>query len=195
MCVCVCVCVCARTQSLSQVPLFCDPVDYRIPSSSVHGISQARILEWVAISFCRGSSWPKDQTHIPWVYRLGRWILHHQATWEAHWTLDWKWEAAESSGSRMVVGVSVVCPCNRVPCHLSPASPRALNFSWGENQSSKFEVRLLMHVYGFHTIGKSKNPKSNHHVRDRLYGPLKRELLHISMQHCKENSTNPFSRC
>ena len=102
-------------------------MDYRIPSSSVHGISQARILEWVAISFSRGSSWPKDQTHISWVSRLGRWILHHQATWEAHWTVDWKWEAAGLSGSRMVVGVSVVCPCNHVPCHLSPASPRALN--------------------------------------------------------------------
>ena len=35
------------------------------PGSSVHGISQARILEWVAISFSRGSSQPRDQTHIP----------------------------------------------------------------------------------------------------------------------------------
>ena len=34
------------------------------PGSSVHGISQARILEWVAIPFSRGSSWPEDQTHI-----------------------------------------------------------------------------------------------------------------------------------
>ena len=39
-------------------------MDCSPPSSSVHGISQARILEWVAISFSRGSSWPKSQTHI-----------------------------------------------------------------------------------------------------------------------------------
>ena len=39
----------------------CDPVDYSLPVSSVHGISQARILEWVAISFSRESSQPKDQ--------------------------------------------------------------------------------------------------------------------------------------
>ena len=37
-------------------PTFCDPVDYSLPGSSVHGISQARRLEWVAISISRGSS-------------------------------------------------------------------------------------------------------------------------------------------
>ena len=39
-------------------------MDCRPPGSSVHGISQVRILEWVAISFSRGSSWPRNQTHI-----------------------------------------------------------------------------------------------------------------------------------
>ena len=42
----------------------CDLLDCSPPGSSVHGISQARILEWVAISFSRGSSWPRDQTCI-----------------------------------------------------------------------------------------------------------------------------------
>ena len=42
----------------------CDPVDCRPPGSPVHGISQARILEWVAISFSRGSSRPRDQTRV-----------------------------------------------------------------------------------------------------------------------------------
>ena len=42
----------------------CDPMDYILPGSSVHGILQARILEWVAIPFCRGSSWPRDQTWV-----------------------------------------------------------------------------------------------------------------------------------
>ena len=40
----------------------CDPMDCSLPGSSVHGIFQARVLEWVAISFLRRSSWPKDQT-------------------------------------------------------------------------------------------------------------------------------------
>ena len=42
----------------------CNPTDYNLPVSSVHGLFQARILEWVSISFSRGSSWPRDQTCI-----------------------------------------------------------------------------------------------------------------------------------
>ena len=42
----------------------CDPENCSPPGSSVHGIFQARILEWVAISFSRGSSWPRDRTQV-----------------------------------------------------------------------------------------------------------------------------------
>ena len=42
----------------------CDPVDCSLPSFSVHGILQARILEWVTISFSRGSSCPRHQTQV-----------------------------------------------------------------------------------------------------------------------------------
>ena len=45
-------------------PALCDPRDYSLPDSSVHGISQARILEWVGISSSRGSSPPRDRTHV-----------------------------------------------------------------------------------------------------------------------------------
>ena len=45
-------------------PTLCDPVDSSPPGSSVHGILQARILEWVAISSSRGSSLLRDQTRI-----------------------------------------------------------------------------------------------------------------------------------
>ena len=50
----------------------CDPVGYRSPGSSIHGISQARILEWVAISFSQGSSLPRDQTQVSLI--AGRWF-------------------------------------------------------------------------------------------------------------------------
>ena len=56
---------------------FCSPLDWRPPGSSVHGISQARRLEGGAISFSKGSSRPRDQTHISCI---GRWILRHRAT-------------------------------------------------------------------------------------------------------------------
>ena len=55
-------------------------MDCSPPGSSIHGISQARILEWVAISFSRGSFWPRDWTHISFI---GRQILYHWATWKA----------------------------------------------------------------------------------------------------------------
>ena len=50
VCVCVCVHLC---------PTLCDPIDCSLPVSSVHGIIQARILEWVAISSSRQSSQPR----------------------------------------------------------------------------------------------------------------------------------------
>ena len=53
----------AKWKSLSRVRL-CDSRDCSHPGSSVHGILQARILEWVAISFLRASSWPRDQTPV-----------------------------------------------------------------------------------------------------------------------------------
>ena len=61
----------------------CCPMDCSPPGSSVHGILQARILKWVVISSSRGSSRPRDQTHVSCVSCIGRWILYHWATWEA----------------------------------------------------------------------------------------------------------------
>ena len=55
----------------------CDPVDCGPPGSSVHGILQARILEWVAISFSRGSSRPRDQTLVSCISGIGRQVLYH----------------------------------------------------------------------------------------------------------------------
>ena len=45
-------------------PTLCDPMDCSPPVSSVHGIFQARVVEWVAISFSRGSSQPRDWTQV-----------------------------------------------------------------------------------------------------------------------------------
>ena len=55
----------------------CDPMDCGLPGSSVHGILQARILEWVAMPSSRGYSQPRHQTHISHVSCMGRWVLYH----------------------------------------------------------------------------------------------------------------------
>ena len=54
----------ARCVLCAQSLNLCNPVDCSPPGSSVHGIFQARILEWVAISSSRGSSQPRDQTWV-----------------------------------------------------------------------------------------------------------------------------------
>ena len=54
----------SESEVAQSCPTLCDPVDYSLLGSSVHGILQARVLEWVAISFSRGSSQPRDQTRV-----------------------------------------------------------------------------------------------------------------------------------
>ena len=58
-------------------PALCDHMDCNPPGSSVHGILQARILEWVALPSSRGSSRPQDRTHVSYVSCIGRWVLCH----------------------------------------------------------------------------------------------------------------------
>ena len=77
-CVCVCVFVCAQS-----CPTLCTPMDHSPPGSSVHGISQERILEWVAISYSSGSSWLRDQTCISCVSCIGRQVPYHCSIWVA----------------------------------------------------------------------------------------------------------------
>ena len=54
----------SEVKSLSRVPLFLTPMDCSAPGSCIHGIFQARVLEWVAISYSRISSWPRYQIRV-----------------------------------------------------------------------------------------------------------------------------------
>ena len=68
-------------KSLLSCLTLCDPMDHSPPGSSVHGILQARILEWVAISSSRRSYWPRSQTQVSCVARR---FFTVRATREAH---------------------------------------------------------------------------------------------------------------
>ena len=75
------VCVFAHACSFTQLCLtLCCPMDCIWLDSSVHGIFQAIIEEWVATASSRDSSWPRDWTHISYI---GRWILYQWANWKA----------------------------------------------------------------------------------------------------------------
>ena len=74
-------CLSVQFSSVAQLcPTLCDLMDCSLSRSSVYGIFQARVLEWIAISFSRGSSWPMDPVCIPCISCIDRRILYHWAT-------------------------------------------------------------------------------------------------------------------
>ena len=77
-----------HAQSLQLCPTLSDPMDCSPPGSSVHGISQARKLEWVARPFSRGSSLPRDWTRISCtagIFLAGQMIIFKRCGWIDHW--------------------------------------------------------------------------------------------------------------
>ena len=84
VCVCVCVCIASAKLLLSCLTL-CDPMDHSLPGSSVHETLQASILEWVAISFSRDSSPPRDWTWASYSPALAVRFFTTRTTWEDSW--------------------------------------------------------------------------------------------------------------
>ena len=74
------VCVCCLYVVTKSCPTLCDPMGCSLPGSSVHRILQARVLEWVATSYSRGSSRPRDRNSVSCVPCIGRHILIHSTT-------------------------------------------------------------------------------------------------------------------
>ena len=68
---------CVHAKLLQLCPSLCNPMDHSLPGSSVHGILQARILEWVAMPSSRGSSWSRNLTRVSYVSCFVKWVLYH----------------------------------------------------------------------------------------------------------------------
>ena len=69
-----------------------DPVDRSLPGSSVRGISQARILEWVTLTSSRGSSQPRDRTCASYISCIGSGFFTTSTIWEAMLLMNNSWE-------------------------------------------------------------------------------------------------------
>ena len=97
-----CACVCSATQSC---PTLWDPVDCSPPGSSVHGIFQARILECLAISFSKRSSWPRGQTSISCVLHRQAGSLPLAPPGKTHWciTMSTHWGSRSSGGQSSAI--------------------------------------------------------------------------------------------
>ena len=73
-------------QSLNRVQLYSSSTDCSLPGSSIHGVLQARILEWIAISSSRGSSWPRNWT---WVFCLADEFFSTEPPGKPRFSLSW----------------------------------------------------------------------------------------------------------
>ena len=73
---------CMHAKSLHLSPILWDSVDCSLPGSSVHGILQAKMLEWVAMPSSRGSFWLRDQTHVSKSTALAGGFFATSATWD-----------------------------------------------------------------------------------------------------------------
>ena len=123
-----------HAQLLQSCPSLCNPIDCNPPGSSVHGVLQARILEWVAMPSSRESSQPRDRTPISSVSCIGRGFLTASATWEA-----------QLGGCRPVFEVCLQSSSSG----LLPDT--STDFLWNESptdnkRASKVEDMVLYHV-------------------------------------------------
>ena len=69
--------LCMHARSLQSCTTLCDPMDNSPPVCSVHGILQAGMLEWVAVSFSKESSQPRDPARVSYISCIGRPVLYH----------------------------------------------------------------------------------------------------------------------
>ena len=110
---CVCVLV---TQSC---PTLCNPMDCRPPGSSVHGILQARILEWVAMPSSRGSSPPRDWTQVSCIGRQILYHLSHQGRPLCYWSMLINWHGISSLDRLEVIFIERMCFFMKNMCAIS----------------------------------------------------------------------------
>ena len=125
---------CMDSKLLQSYPTLCNPMDSSPPSFSIHEILQARILEWAAIPFSRGSSWPRDGTPVSCI--VGRCFT----VW------------ATREGQKEEQGASqiwLLSPCgglllNSFNFYFNPEKYRYLRFAW--NITEFYGFTIIFHV-------------------------------------------------
>ena len=124
---------------------------YSLLGFSVHGISQARILESVVISFFRESSRPRDRTCITCIFCIGRKILYYCATWEAP---NITAAAAAAAAAKLPQSCPTLCdpidsspPGSSVPGNLQARTLEWVAISFSNAWKWKVKVKSLSHVW------------------------------------------------
>ena len=131
-------------------------MDYSLPGSSVHGILQARILEWVAMPSSRGSSQPRDWTHVSYISCIGRWILYHLCL------------LGSPSLSPYFSLNPLFYPPNRLHCFHSP-TPHCIHRNFSKTKKSFF---------GSHNVWDQDNLFHSQKKHKLLYWLIQSEITH-----------------
>ena len=145
-------------------PTLCDPMDCSPPGSSVLGILQAGILEWIAISFSRGSSWHRGRTQVSCTIGI---FFTNWATREAKWALIKSHQPAQSRydqpllfSTTFFIGHSHLGPYTTYPNHPEnsqrtvPTLQSPLRLFKLFNPKPDYHASLIP-SYGSHSIGSS----------------------------------------
>ena len=116
----------SETEVAQSCPTLSDPMDCSLPGSSIHGIFQARILEWVTMPSFRGYSWPRDRTHDSYISGLagrfftteppGKPLISRLAT---YWVL-------KHIFIKLVLLTILLCGCTSHPSDIFPFSTPCL---------------------------------------------------------------------
>ena len=109
----VCVRVCAHSVAKT-CPTLCDHVGYSPPGSSVHGILQTRILEWVAISSSKASSGPRDQTCVSCISCIGKQILYTEPPGKPHGSYKSSFQLLFFSVTKVLGTLFAMYPANEL---------------------------------------------------------------------------------
>ena len=109
----------SESEVAQSCPTLCDPMDCSLPGFSLHGILQVRVLEWVAISFSRGSSRPRDRTQVSripgrhfnlWATReSGKRVIQTYSISKTH-SISFIFPFHEIYKSKLVSGIPESCP-------------------------------------------------------------------------------------
>ena len=121
----------------------CDPIDWSLPGSSVSGILQARIQEWVAISFSRGSSQPRGWTQVSCIA-----VRLHRLSYER--SLRWAWATFN-----LYPGVNAACPWSPIPAtHFMLISRRLFSTTSIQGEHVPLPTCVYVHTNSTTLIGK-----------------------------------------
>ena len=145
----------------------CDPMDYSQPDSSVHGIFQARILEWVAISYSKGFSRPRDRTQVSWVSPIARWFFTAAPHTHTRVNLDHSaWSITSWTGDK--TRTSNICmPSQTLETNCVSLHDTSCNAKWSYQHLLEAVRRLILRNFLRAGDNKLQCINSSHHCNFR----------------------------